>query len=316
MKFFQAVTVIFLSFILVSSLTSLVIGLSFSNLLKEQTYQKALEETDGYNEISSMFDESLEGIKIEEDDLKFLVNKIINEFLPYLRGDTDNPDLTLNLTPYIKSFYLEEIKKIPDCAGLRRIEICRPPFLSDEEFLQLALASEGTNLNEIGEINLIEFIGEEETIANIREGIQTYYKVLIGLAFLALISGILIFVVTRRSRTASEIIDIDLFVVAFTMFGISYYVNSNILHLTDFEIPLKNTFLNIFQQLLQLMTAYGAIIMALGMILTAIGLVLAIKYRSAVETKVTELVKKVKKKPKKKKKNGKQTQNKLLDNKQ
>lgn len=268
----RKLTLVVLSAFLIISLTVGSIGLSLQTLLYPDIYITALDKNDAYDLIEQQLMEEgfIPATIFAEQGVKATIDRFIKSTLAYIRGDAADWELTINMT--IQSFFEERAAEIEVCSpdyDPLTDELCRPPDMDPDEFLDMLYEIEGIDNSEFS-VDLAEVLEINQSLQQVRSGVQIFRKVIILTLIIALANIFLIFILTKKSIIAmTEWIDGDLFMVSLSMFIFSYFVKQNLTRILPPGI-LEGLLTSIAYTVLDLMNFYGLVIMGIGVALILI----------------------------------------------
>ena len=103
----KGLALVFLSLILIAATVVVLLGFTFNSLLYPETYSDALKSQNAYSIITEQFintpdnDAGINSQNISElippEELERAINSMLSNFLSYIRGDSDELDLTIEL---------------------------------------------------------------------------------------------------------------------------------------------------------------------------------------------------------------------------
>ena len=271
----KKLTLIVLSSFLILSLSVGIIGLSLQTLLYPDIYITTLEKNDAYDVVEQHLQQ--EGIITQtifaDEGIRPTVHRFIRSTLAYIGGDEEKWELTVNMSA--QSFLEERAAEIEECtpdydpfSG----ELCRPPGMEPSEFLNTILEQENIQTTDLS-IDLAEVMGIQQSLEQIRSGVQIFRKVIILAFIISLANALFIVILTRTSVISmTEWIDGDLFIVSIMMFIVSIIAKKNISRILPPGL-LEGLLSSIAFTVLDLMNFYAMIIIGLGLILIIIAFI-------------------------------------------
>ncbi len=217
MSLVRGVGVSLLVGILTITLVLLILGLAFNALLYPDIYIKSMHES-GALEYATAQLENTPGatfIKMPSGGIEVLANKLITNLLAYLRSDTQDLNLTVEIDHLkLRAFFLQQMEIVPECTGGRQPDfenldtLCRRSSQTKEALLDELLIAKNlpffaqTSVDLASVYNLSEDSEGRAGLERVRKGIRIYEYALISGAILSLLMLLGIFFLERhRIRT-------------------------------------------------------------------------------------------------------------------
>ncbi|MBN2367924.1 hypothetical protein JXC34_02820 [Candidatus Woesearchaeota archaeon] len=281
MGFFRTLTLVFLSFSLILSLTVSIVGVSMQKLLYADVYERVFENNKVYSYIEESLGDSMP--VTPKFGIRGSVTRVLRNTLDYLRGEARELNLSIPMNTTIDSSLIGQLADLPVCeegeedlvqGGEMR---CRPADLDVSELTGRDMSS----------LDVSELLGLGSHAEQLREGIGLFRKAIYASLLLSLVNILFIVFLNRRSIPAIvEWVDADLFFVAILMIGLNYYVKMQLSMLVDllpFSIPLLEGILtDIVFVILDTMMFYGFILVGVVVFLAVVGLILGLLMRKKV----------------------------------
>ncbi len=188
-----------LAIILLISLIISIFGSSLMVFLYSGIYQAVLDKNNVYGLIEQGLSKEgqLDFTNIGEETPKVFTDRMIDNFLSYVRGDSDNPDLTIRLKKEaILNLFTSKIDKIRICNNgedpFNANAPCRPYNKNSSEFLNEYLKENNINFLEQDTINLLDILDPDRNITKLRNIVLIYKKIIYITIFISLLSILLI----------------------------------------------------------------------------------------------------------------------------
>jgi len=243
------ILLVIVSILLVLSIFVMGVLLTANTLLYPEIYVEALNENGAYFQLGG-FTSNLTGdipvgnlinIPDEEEELRVVIYGATNNFLSYLRGEVEKPNLNLELDVVNLRDLLEtEVESFPLCSSgessrdLQGDLVCRPPEKSVSDFLEEVLIEQEVNLPDSGFVDLSEVYDlENDDIQQIRDSIGTYQNMRYVVGLIVLFFVGLLFLISASARIGMMVTGIDfsiagILVIIGSIFGRSFVGNSGI----------------------------------------------------------------------------------------
>jgi len=245
---------IILSLFLIVSLLLTVTLLTANTLLYPGIYVKALEGGGGASGVLSNATESIEGrgfVNTSSEEFDTEVEKLIANFLSYLRGETNELNFTIDIeSDTLRAFLEGQVYRLPVCGSEEELystegdALCRPSNKTSSEFLDEVLAENNITLPASQSVDLTSVYGINTSgLGQIREGVRMYKIAIYIFLFLSLIFAMLIFVAARDIKKGSMIFGLDLVVAGIIVF-ISSLTTSLLINAPDFGIEILTVLVN------------------------------------------------------------------------
>ena len=290
----KQLTLFVLSFILVNSLAAAILGTSVQVLLYPDIYQDTLEKNQAYDFIETQLADSgyLPDTIFVQDGIKPLTNRLLKNFLAYVRGDSENLDLKLDVKGTLEEFFLERINELPVCKNnidvLASNDItCKPADIEPNEFLDLVLEAQGAS-DIPTEIDLATVFDKEDKLPLLKENVLKFKESIYIAWLITFASIILILLISRSLSVSTDIIDTDFFLVALTMFVTSYGARENFhkIPIPQNLLGMENIIFDLIVKILDTMTYYASILIGI-----AIGLAIFTIIWNFIRGKKTTVIK-------------------------
>lgn len=244
----------FLGFLLVVSLLVSVTLLTANTLLYPDIYVKAIDESGGASGVLADATEGIdegEFVNTSNEEFDAEVEKLITNFLSYLRGETNELDLAMNIdSDALRAFLEEQVEGLPACGSgeeLSSLEgdiLCKPVDKTSSEFLTEVLAKNNITFPDSQSVDLAEFYDLESSgIEEIRSGVSMYRMAIYLFIFLSIVFSVLIFIAARDVKKGTMILGIDLVVAGIIVFA-SSFITSLLVNAPDFGIEILTGLIN------------------------------------------------------------------------
>lgn len=291
----KKILIIFISILLVLSLIISATLLTTNELLHEDIYLEAINESEISEFIENSTDEIPGGefIEIPEEEIEKITENFLTNFLSYIRGDSEELNLTIEInSSSLMKFFEEEAEKFPVCLEDEEPypngtePVCRPQNQTTSEFLEEFLEMNNITLSEEESINLAEIYGLEENpeFEEIRSNVSKFKPILFGFLGLVIILSLSIFFISKNYSKGTINIGIN-FAIAGTIILMLSIIPISFLNSISLEIELiQNFILNIANALLSKYRLYGGIILGVGAITIGIPTFIKIKGKKSLNT--------------------------------
>ena len=234
----------FISLLLVLSIFILGIFWSLHTFIYPQIYEKALGDSGAYNSFNlSEIQGGGNFIKIGSGGIQPVVNRLLENTLSYLRGDTSKLNWTLEVgRQKLKDLFVKDAEELRVCnsgeSSFNGTEpVCRPRDVNASEYLDQVLDKKNFTLLEEGKVDLANFLGVNKTgLEGVRNYVMNYNEIFYGLIVLiVLLIGVIFFVSDSWTRWSGA----DLFLGGAGVFAISSIISQILL----ISIPSEVSFL-------------------------------------------------------------------------
>ncbi len=192
-----------ISFILIIVIPLVIAGSAATSMLYPGVYISAFEKEGIYDKLPQMLSEN-GGVAslFTKDFLKSNIDRMMANALAYIRGETDEPDISIEIDRnQIRSLLLARINEIPACpAGVtptsQTSPECFPAGVSRAQFADATL-----NSAEIPDkIDMLEALPQlKDAMDKFRSGVSIFWSALYGLAALSALLLLLMIFLTRKS---------------------------------------------------------------------------------------------------------------------
>ena len=175
--------------------------------LYPDVYYSILEKNNAYDIIDSGL--ALEGqlafTSLHEEGTKNFTNKMISNLLTYIRGESSNPNLTLQIKKEVlMGFFESQVEKVRECNKgedlFNKPALCKPAGLNTSEYLEVFLKERNIIIFEEGSINLLDTFDKERNIEKLRDNVVFYKGIFYTILFFSIIIAILIIVLNAKER--------------------------------------------------------------------------------------------------------------------
>lgn len=205
------ILIAFISCLLIISIVISVTLITTNSLLQPEIYAEVIDETNVSDFIDLENSTSKipggEFIEIPEESAEVIAEDLITNFLSYLRGDSEELNLTLQVNnASLREFFLEAVERFPVCfSGENPYKgngepVCRPENQSSSEFLDEVLEENNITIKEETSIDLTKVYGLEnsEELREVRKYTKNYSLIVYAFLLLNLILAGLIFFIQRE----------------------------------------------------------------------------------------------------------------------
>jgi len=259
--------------------------LTANTLLYPDIYVKALDGEGGASGVLADDTESIDGgefVNTSSEEFDVEVEKLITNFLSYLRGETNELNLIIDLDGgALWAFLEEQVEKLPACGSGKELystegdALCKPANKTSSEFLDEALAENNITLPESQSIDLAEVYEiDTDGLGQIREGVRMYKIAIYIFLFLSVVFSVLIFVAAKDIKKGSMILGIDLVVAGLIVF-ISSLTTSLLINAPDFGIEILTGLVNSVKDFIIIrQNLYGVALVVSGGILVGVSVFL------------------------------------------
>ena len=240
----KRVVLVVLAILLFLSSAIFLFSISAYSILYPDIYVEGLRKAGAFEYIGAGL-EQVQGasfIKIPSEGIEAVVTPLLNNFLSYLRGDTDKLVLEVEIdSTKLKNFFLESVNKLPACKPGQSYsfeeldKMCKPEGISSETLLDMLFEYKKMNLfasnyTDLAPIYGIEYGSSGRARLDEIRGYIGYYKIglmITGLFILVLILGIY-FTSTRDLRKAMRFIGIPLILAGLIIFAAVYFGSTSL----------------------------------------------------------------------------------------
>ena len=211
----KSILLVFLSILLTISVIFLGIFWGMHTFLYPQVYENALNNSGVYDSINlSEIQGGGSFIKLGPDGEKGLVNTLLENTLSYIRGDSKDLDLTVEVdTQKLRDFFLKNVDEIGACGpGESSFQgnqpVCRPADMNSSAYLDEVLEKRNFTIQEGEKVDLAEIFGINKTgTTQMRSYVMNYNEIYYGSLLLAIVLIVVVFFVSD-SRTRWSGIDL------------------------------------------------------------------------------------------------------------
>jgi hypothetical protein len=222
----KKILLVVISIVLVISLFVLGILWSSYTFLYPEVYKETFEKTNFYDSVTLSQIPGGDFITLPEDGMKGILDNFIESTLSYLRGDSENLNLTFEVdSEKLDDFLLKESQKIRICnvgeeSFLGKKPNCRPPELNASEYLEEILEKNSFTVPENKRVNIAGLLGfDVGNISKIRNYTISYKYLLYGLGIFILVLSLFLFFI---SETKTRWAGIDFLISGALVFSIGF----------------------------------------------------------------------------------------------
>ena len=195
-----------ISLFLILSISLLIFSGGLNALLHPQVYENALKENNFYDTIDFSKVHGGEFIKMP-NGVEFLVDNLLENFFAYIRGETEEPNLTIQIDgENLRDFFKERMNEFPECGANEDAydaegnPKCRPPGKTTDEFLDDFLKSKNVTILGRESVDLSNVYNlQDENISRIRGFVKLFRLAFFGLIFFSAFLTVLIFILSLDS---------------------------------------------------------------------------------------------------------------------
>jgi len=208
MNFLRVFALILCSIVLFIATFALVLTKSADQIAEPKTITHVLEKHGLYKELEKFSNGAQQGMIItdlETDGLQATVERLLVNLFDYLKGRTNEPDLTVTVdASQIRALFIERAREFPVCGPGQNpwngnTPVCRPANISAESYLPIALERMGVSMPESGEMDLRTIFDTEGKFSEIREKYALARTIWLATLAGALVLEGLMFLLCRRS---------------------------------------------------------------------------------------------------------------------
>lgn len=255
LKNFLKISVNIISIIILGMLVFII---CLNQLRYPDIYTNALEKSNFYSSIESNNNTLLNYISSPQRDLKSLINKKLENLLAYLRSDSEELDLKIQIN---KTLIKQEI-----CGENKQIN-CKSINMSSED------------LAKIPETIDIKDYDTQNKIPQLRKYLSYYYFIIFSLVVLFLFFILLVYILNKDSKK-HFLINLG---IIFTISGINEIVSSLLsvslsqkilnqltLDNVNYSSAIKSAFMSILKFIMARLMFFGIILITIGIIIIVI----------------------------------------------
>lgn len=207
MSIMKHAALVFLSVILTISLPLAITALAANTMLYPDVYKSAMEKNNIYDRVQDMLAKS--GIPpglFSKEQVKSNTDRMLINLLAYIRSDTDELNLTLEIDPKLmKTLLASRISEYPICGpGQDPLkENCRPAGMTTEQLVEFGLAQKNATLPE--KVNLADtFFKDGKGINEARNAVGMLRTAIIVLIIISLLCMALMYMLAKEPKPAAK----------------------------------------------------------------------------------------------------------------
>jgi len=226
MGFIKFSLLIVVSIVFVISLLLFMVGLNLNSLLYPDFYEKVLEKSGTYDFLSENVEASNAGTAFLEEQADEIVPELLDESLSYLRGESDDLSLIIDISDEsVRAFFEERADSLEDCEKgvnpfVKGVKPCVPPGMNSTQFLDVYL--EYNDVEVLNKVDLIEEFKLDESLVPLKENVALGKRVFFWVIVVLIICILLIFVLKfRTSPYGLRWIGVDVMIAGLVLFGLS-----------------------------------------------------------------------------------------------
>lgn len=273
----------FISIFLILSVSLLIFFGALNSLLHPQIYESALKENNFYDTIDLSKIQGGEFIKLP-NGVEFLVNGLLENFLSYMRGETEEPNLRIQIdTENLRNFFKERLNEIPECSGNETAydesgnPKCKPSGKTTDEFLDEFLKNKNVTVFEQDSVDLSNVYNlQSEEVSRIRGFVKIFRFAFFGLMFFSAFLIVLIFVLSLDSiHSGIMTTGIDFFIAGISVLPAGFLIPKILTEkLGSVGLPIvADVAENVAVSLVSRMNFYAYVSIGIGAVLFALSFV-------------------------------------------
>ena len=179
------------------------------NLLDPNIYKDILSEANFYETIETQIRAG--GVSenvIPSNIIIPTVSSIIDNFISYLKNDTETLNLNIEVGDSVKVFFEEKVKELPICESgvnpfVSEDAKCRPPNMPISEFLDKALEHQGVDVSQFeGPVNLAEVWDPDNNASTLKEKLNIFKKVILASWAFSILLILIIYILSTSLLSA------------------------------------------------------------------------------------------------------------------
>ncbi len=273
----------------VSSLV-IVIGFSADQIFKAKTITNVLKTYELYAPLEKMVQSNSQGVvvtDIEENGVEATINRILNNFFGYVRGETDTLELTLEVdTSQIRAMFIAKAEEFQICPEgqepyVQGKPVCRPANVPANVFVSEVLEREGIALPQDGTMNLQDIYDSENKYEEFRVAYLKAKQVWTYVALGSLVLISIMFFLTKRSvRSILRWIGVPVLCVGVLLLIVSIFAPTAIVPVLPPETLAYRTYiLEVLTMIFNMVTRNAQVTSITGVVLIGISFALPRKHR-------------------------------------
>ncbi len=279
---FRKLTLVVLSSFTIVLLCTAVLGASLQVLLYPDTYEAVFDKNNVYQMIEDRLVETgrIPKAIFARQPVKPTLNRFVDNFLSYIRGDAGQLDLDMNVSSTLNDLFLLKADEIRLCnqnesAFSGDEAVCRPANIETQEFMNSILAKKNISMSQFGNINMADVYDEDGNLRKVREGVIIFRYAVFAAFSLAILNLLTIAFLNRKSFILMvEWIDFDLVIVAATMIGTSYAVSRYLpIYFPESISAYQGILMGFVFAVLKMMAVYGFILLGVAAVFGVVALV-------------------------------------------
>lgn len=185
----KSIAIVILSALLVVSLTISIIGLNSSQLIYPNIYENAFDKNGVYYLLSQKLPNNSAVTQVFfQEEIKANINRLVSGSLAYVRSETDDIVLSLQIDDFKIRAYLEGVyPHLPVCAPgqypLTDGQECKPESMSPSMYVDYVL----TEKNITGSSMQMDIPGLKDQLTQVRQMVKTFMTVVWIFVILSLV---------------------------------------------------------------------------------------------------------------------------------
>jgi len=274
MGFLRGLGLVIFSILLVLFLIVLIFASSFNTMLYPQVYQQAFEKSNIYPLMENQtFGSNTQFIKKDGEGMKNVLNELIINGLSYIRGESDSPNLTIEIDQSnLRGFFEGSVGNLSVCSYKQDPYgsiPCKPSEMNSSQYLDGLIESRNITILKTANVDLAKEFDKDNNLSKLRDVVKIYKTLILALIVLSFLMATFILLLKRKElrsgfRWLGTPLLISLLLGLFINFGKTFLINSINLpsELSMFRGSMEVVFNSVFGRIF----LYSLILLLLGII--------------------------------------------------
>ena len=236
MGFLRGLGLVIFSILLVLFLIVLIFASSFNTMLYPQVYQQAFEKSNIYPLMENQtFGSNTQFIKKDGEGMKNVLNELIINGLSYIRGESDSPNLTIEIDQSnLRGFFEGSVGNLSVCSYKQDPYgsiPCKPSEMNSSQYLDGLIESRNITILKTANVDLAKEFDKDNNLSKLRDVVKIYKTLILALIVLSFLMATFILLLKRKElrsgfRWLGTPLLISLLLGLFINFGKTFLINS------------------------------------------------------------------------------------------
>ncbi len=292
MRAIKIFLLILLSLFIIFLLSVSIIGASLQTLLYPSVYEESFQKNNIYSQLNNLAGPNNQFfIVIPNNDPQLLFNSLLNNFLSYLRGNSDQLNLTVEIDQTaLRQFFENSAANFTVCAPGQEPftgeEInCRPATQNSSEFIDEVLERKKLPFFDQKYLNLATIYDPQGNLNKFVYFIKIYKYILYGSLLLTIIFIFFIYLLNKDIKKSFRWYFVDFIVAGGISLSIAFILGKLLdSQLRSIDVILVDIVADIANNILYKINFYSIIIILLGIVFLGLSFIHPNKEKDAKKT--------------------------------